>query len=67
MWWIPVLDDPALKGTFQAEGIYGQFIHINPAKKLVIVVLSARNKPSYKRRVEINDDAFFAAVARAFD
>lgn len=67
MWWIPVLDDPALKGTFQAEGIYGQFIHINPAKGLVIVVLSARNKPSYKRRVEINDDAFFAAVARAFD
>lgn len=66
MWWVPVLPDPVLKGTFQAEGIYGQFIHINPAKGLVAVVLSARGKPSYKKRVEINDDAFFAALAKAF-
>lgn len=66
MWWIPELKDPALQGTFQAEGIYGQFIHINPAQELVVVVLSSRGKPSYKRRVEINDDAFFAALARAF-
>jgi CubicO group peptidase (beta-lactamase class C family) len=65
MWWIPVLEDPALEGTFQAEGIYGQFIHINPHKRLVVVVLSARSKPSYTRRLEINDDAFFAALASA--
>lgn len=65
MWWIPVLDDPALKGSFQAEGIYGQYIHINPQKRLVVVVLSARSKPSYRQRLEINDDAFFAALARA--
>ena len=65
MWWIPVLDDPALKGTFQAEGIYGQYIHINPRQRLVVVVLSARSKPSYRHRLEINDDAFFAALARA--
>ena len=55
-----------MAGAFQAEGIYGQFIHINPAHRLVAVVLSARGKPSYKKRVEINDDAFFAALARAF-
>ncbi|MGE6919226.1 serine hydrolase domain-containing protein [Achromobacter kerstersii] len=66
MWWIPELKDPALQGTFQAEGIYGQFIHINPAQELVVVVLCSRGKPSYKKRVEINDDAFFAALARAF-
>ncbi|MOA38115.1 hypothetical protein D3C78_1597640 [compost metagenome] len=66
MWWVPELKDAALAGAFQAEGIYGQFIHINPAHKLVVVVLSARGKPSYKKRVEINDDAFFAALARAF-
>ncbi|MGO4816417.1 serine hydrolase, partial [Cupriavidus sp. 2MCAB6] len=65
MWWIPVLDDPALKGTFQAEGIYGQYIHINPQKRLVVVVLSARSKPSFRQRLEINDDALFAALARA--
>ncbi len=64
MWWIPELDDPELQGTFQAEGVYGQFIHINPRKRLVVVVLSARSKPSYKRRLEINDDAFFAELAR---
>jgi CubicO group peptidase (beta-lactamase class C family) len=66
MWWIPVLDDPALEGTFQAEGIYGQFIHINPRERLVVVVLSARSKPGYRNRLEINDDAFFAAVAKAY-
>lgn len=64
MWWIPELDDPELKGAFQAEGVYGQFIHINPRKGLVVVVMSARSKPSYKRRLEINDDAFFAELAR---
>lgn len=65
MWWIPVLEDSALEGTFQAEGIYGQFIHINPDKRLVVVVLSARSKPGNKSRLEINEDAFFAAIARA--
>ncbi|MEI5667804.1 hypothetical protein WBO78_25185 [Bosea sp. CCNWLW174] len=50
-------------GTVQAEGIYGQFIHINPRKRLVVVVLSARAKPGYRRHLEINDDAFFAALA----
>lgn len=66
MWWIPELRDPALQGSFQAEGIYGQYIHINPAQRLVVVVASARSKPSYRRRLEINDDAFFAALARAW-
>lgn len=65
MWWIPVLEDTALEGTFQAEGIYGQFIHINPHRRLVVVVLSARSKPGYRSRLEINDDAFFAALGRA--
>ncbi len=65
MWWIPELPDPILKGCFQAEGIYGQYIHVNPAENLVVVLASARAKPGYKDRLEINDDAFFAAVARA--
>lgn len=65
MWWIPMLPDPLLAGSFQAEGIYGQHIHINPRERLVVVVLCARSKPSYRQRLEINDDAFFAAVAKA--
>lgn len=65
MWWIPELGHPALQGSFQAEGIYGQHIHINPRERLVVVVLCARSKPSYRQRLEINDDAFFAALALA--
>ena len=66
MWWVPELPDPILKGSFQAEGIYGQYIHVNPRHGLVVALACARAKPSYRRRLEINDDAFFAAVARAF-
>jgi len=65
MWWIPELQVPELAGSFQAEGIYGQYIHVNPAEKLVIVLLCARSKPNMRLRFELNDDAFFAAVARA--
>jgi CubicO group peptidase (beta-lactamase class C family) len=65
MWWIPELQAPELAGAFQAEGIYGQYIHINPRENLAIVLLSARSKPNYRLRYELNDDAFFAAVARA--
>ncbi|TAJ30715.1 MAG: class C beta-lactamase-related serine hydrolase [Bosea sp. (in: a-proteobacteria)] len=65
MWWIPTLWDERLDGSFQAEGIYGQHIHINPRERLVVVVLCARSKPSFRQRLEINDDAFFAAVASA--
>lgn len=65
MWWIPELADPVLEGSFQAAGIYGQFLHINPRERLVVVVLSARSKPSARFRLELDDDAFFAAVAKA--
>lgn len=65
MWWVPELEDPMLEGSFQAEGIYGQYIHINPKHAIVAVVASACSKPSYRKRLEMNDDAFFAAVARA--
>lgn len=36
-WWIPHDAD----GTFEAKGLYGQHIHINPAAELVIVKLSS--------------------------
>lgn len=65
MWWIPELPDPVLKGSFQAEGIYGQYIHVNPAHGIVVAMACTRAKPGYRRRVEINDDAFFAALAHA--
>jgi len=65
MWWVPENPDPVLEGSFQAAGIYGQFLHVNPRERLAVVVLSARSKPSALHRVEFDDDAFFAGVAKA--
>jgi len=65
MWWIPPQTVPAHLGAFEAVGIFGQFMYINPREHLVIVVLSARSKPAETGRLELDDDAFFAAVATA--
>ncbi len=63
LWWpMPAGEDPIHQGAFEARGIFGQHIYINPNEKLVIVVLSARPKPTGS--TVINDAAFFAAVAR---
>jgi CubicO group peptidase (beta-lactamase class C family) len=65
MWWIPPQSEPTHVGAFQAEGIYGQYIYVHPRERVVIVVLSARSKPSMVSRLELTDEAFFAAVVRA--
>jgi CubicO group peptidase (beta-lactamase class C family) len=63
LWWpMPRGGDPIHQGAFEARGIYGQHLYINPGEKLVIVVLSARSKPTGAN--VIDDSAFFAAVAR---
>ena len=64
MWWIPPQNEPIHVGAFEAVGIFGQYMYINPKEQLAIVVLSARPKPVDKARDELADDAaFFAAVA----
>jgi CubicO group peptidase (beta-lactamase class C family) len=65
MWWIPSQSEPAHAGAFEAIGIFGQFMYINPREHVAIVVLSARSKPAETGRLEIDDDAFFAAVVKA--
>ena len=65
MWWIRSESDAALRGSFQAEGIYGQCVYVHPAERVVIVVLSARSKPSAVSRLELTDETFFAAVIQA--
>ena len=65
MWWIPSQTDPVHVGAFQAQGIFGQYIYVNPREHLVIVVLSARSKPAHAARFELDDEAFFSAVATA--
>jgi len=64
LWWPIPAGDPMHRGAFQARGIFGQHLYINPSQKLVIVVLSARPKPN-SAFSPIDDLPFFAAVARA--
>lgn len=61
MWWIPdATANPVHKGAFFASGIFGQSIYINPAAKVVIVVWSARPKPTGAD--VIDDEDFFGSV-----
>ena len=62
MWWsVPSSSGSYEDGAFSARAIFGQYIYINPKKKVVIVVWSARPKPLGYQVVEDND--FFNAVA----
>jgi len=63
LWWPIPKGDPAHDGAFQGEGIFGQHLYINRKEKVVIVVLSARPKPT--GATVVNDEAFFAAVVKA--
>ena len=64
-WWIatptPATPDPGK--AFYADGIFGQYIYLNPREQVVVVVWSARSKPE---GMEIVDDLdFFGAVTAA--
>lgn len=65
MWWIPPQTNPLNAGAFEAVGIFGQAIYVNRRERLVIVLLSARSKPSLLERFQVDDDAFFLAVTQA--
>lgn len=64
MWWIPDASaNPVHKGAFLARGIFGQSMYLNPAENVVVVVWSARPKPTGTDT--ISDEDFFAAVVKA--
>jgi CubicO group peptidase (beta-lactamase class C family) len=64
MWWIPDSSaNPVHAGAFYATGIFGQFIYLNPTEKVVVVVWSARPKPTGSD--SIRDEDFFAGVVKA--
>jgi CubicO group peptidase (beta-lactamase class C family) len=63
LWWPLPAGDPINKGAFEARGIFGQHLYINPAEELVIVVLAAHPKPSAPSTLD--DLAFFGAVAKS--
>ena len=51
------------EGAFEARGIFGQHIYVNPAENVVIVVWGALPKPT--GNVGIDDNDFFAAATLA--
>ena len=64
LWWPIPAGDSIHRDAFQAIGIFGQHLYVNPKERLVIVVLSARPKPD-SAVSPISDIDFFAAVAKA--
>lgn len=64
MWWpVPDRSGSFRDGAYSARGIFGQYIYINPARNLLITVLSSRAKPKYSEAILDND--FFNAVVDA--
>lgn len=63
LWPIPNARGTINEGAFEARGIFGQHIYMNPKESVVTVVWSALPKPTGKATVSDND--FFAAVAQA--
>jgi CubicO group peptidase (beta-lactamase class C family) len=64
MWWIPDASANSVhRGALLARGIFGQFIYLNPVERIVVVVWSARPKPTGTDT--ISDEDFFAAVVKA--
>ena len=51
------------EGAFEAVGIFGQHVYVNPREQVVIAVWGALPKPTGKEVVDDND--FFAAAAEA--
>lgn len=63
-WWIPFGGD----GAFQATGIFGQLVYINPTKRIVIVEMSAWPKPDPTERWDEMDaviNEIVSALSRA--
>jgi CubicO group peptidase (beta-lactamase class C family) len=58
-WWIPCGE----AGTFQAVGINGQAIYVNPAKRVVIAQFSAWPQPSASPEIRGESARVFDAIA----
>lgn len=60
-WPVSAAKHPIHAGAFEAVGIFGQHLYVNPAEKVVIVVWGATSKPLAVVDPVEHDD-FFAAV-----
>lgn len=63
LWPVPESEDSIHEGAFEAHGIFGQQIYMNPRENVVIAIWSARPKPL--GMTTVSDQDFYAAVCRA--
>jgi CubicO group peptidase (beta-lactamase class C family) len=63
LWWTANTEASRRDHAFNAEGINGQFLYVDPAQRVVIVVLSARPRPT--GGAVVSDYLFFDAVVAA--
>jgi CubicO group peptidase (beta-lactamase class C family) len=63
LWWTGATAASQRDSAYAAEGIFGQFIYINPVARVVIVVWGAQQKPTGS--AVIDDWVFFDAVVDA--
>jgi len=63
LWPIPNSRGTINENAFEARGIFGQHVYVNPRERVVVVVWGALPKPTGKNLVSDND--FFAAVSEA--
>ncbi|MDH4292872.1 MAG: serine hydrolase, partial [Betaproteobacteria bacterium] len=63
LWWTGTTPAARRDGAYSAEGIHGQFLYVNPAANVVIVVWGAQPKPL--GGAVVDDWSFFEAVVDA--
>jgi CubicO group peptidase (beta-lactamase class C family) len=63
LWWTAETEASRRDTAFVAEGIHGQWIYVNPAKRIVVVIWSAQVRPT--GGAPVSTWAFFDAVAEA--
>jgi CubicO group peptidase (beta-lactamase class C family) len=63
MWWTATTVEARRDHAYTAQGIHGQFLYVNPAAQIVVVVWSAQPQPTGGDVV--NDLTVFDAVVRA--
>jgi CubicO group peptidase (beta-lactamase class C family) len=63
LWWTAETDAARRDNAYTGEGIHGQWLYVNPAKRIVIVIWSAQVRPS--GGAPVNVWSFFDAVSEA--
>lgn len=62
MWWTATTPEDRRDRAFTAQGIHGQYLYVNPAAHVVIVVWSAQPQPT--GGAVLDEEALFRAVVR---